>query len=72
MNTRKLSIPNLKKEDEAKISEALHDVWGVQSVDINVHTQEAIVSYNENAGALHDFQQAIKDVGYDAHVPKGD
>ncbi|WP_084778745.1 heavy-metal-associated domain-containing protein [Sediminibacillus massiliensis] len=67
MITHKLSIPDLQKEDEQKISDALHDVWGVRNVKINVQTKEAIISYDENAGALHDFQQAIMDVGYEAN-----
>ncbi|GAA0326065.1 hypothetical protein GCM10008967_15800 [Bacillus carboniphilus] len=65
MITHKLSVPNLKKEDEGKISEALHDVWGVRNVKINVQTGEVMISYDENAGSLEDFQQAIVDVGYD-------
>lgn len=57
----------MKKEDEKKISDALHDVWGVRNVKINVQTKEAIISYDEDAGSLEDFQQAIIDVGYEAN-----
>ncbi|SET37340.1 Heavy-metal-associated domain-containing protein [Salinibacillus kushneri] len=67
MITQKLSIPNLKKEDERRISEALHDVWGIRNVKINTQTNEAIISYDEDAGSLQDFQQAIIDVGYEAN-----
>ncbi|MBM7570833.1 heavy-metal-associated domain-containing protein [Aquibacillus albus] len=71
MITHKLSIPNLKKEDEQKISKALHDVWGVRNVKINVQTEEAIISYHEEAGSLMDFQQAIIDLGYEANKLEG-
>jgi len=65
MITHKFSIPGLKKEDEKKISDALHDVWGVRNVKINTQTNEAIFSYNEEAGSLNDFKQAIMDLGYE-------
>ncbi|MCP8617272.1 heavy-metal-associated domain-containing protein [Salirhabdus salicampi] len=67
MITHKFSVPNLKKEDEQKLGEALLDVWGVRNVKVNTQTNEVIISYDEDAGALHDFQQAIIDVGYEAH-----
>ncbi|QHS22379.1 heavy-metal-associated domain-containing protein [Virgibacillus sp. MSP4-1] len=68
MIQHKLSIPNLKKEDERKISEALHDVWGVRNVKMNTQTNEAIISYDEDAGSLQDFQQAVIDMGYEANT----
>lgn len=67
MLTQKLSIPNLKKEDEKKISDALLDVWGVRNVKINTETNEAIIAFNEEAGSLMDFTQAIKDLGYEVN-----
>ncbi len=70
--THKLSIPNLKKEDEVKVSKALHDVWGIRNAKINVQTKEAIISYDEKAGSLQDFQQAIIDIGYEANKLEGE
>ncbi|WP_179151904.1 heavy-metal-associated domain-containing protein [Oceanobacillus senegalensis] len=67
MITHKLSIPQLKKEDEKKVSEALHDVWGVRNIKINTQTNEAIIYYDEDAGSLMDFEQAIKDLGYEVN-----
>ncbi|MFZ3580157.1 heavy-metal-associated domain-containing protein [Virgibacillus sp. DJP39] len=72
MITHKLSIPALQKEDESKVSEALHDVWGVRNVKINVQSKEAIISFDENAGSLDDFQQAVMDIGYEANALEGE
>lgn len=58
-------IPSLKKEDEEKVSEALHDVWGIRDVVINSELNEVKITYNTKSGSLHDFEQAIKDIGYD-------
>ncbi|MDC3414722.1 cation transporter [Aquibacillus sp. 3ASR75-11] len=71
MIIHKLAIPNLPKQDEQKISEALLDVWGVRNVKMNAQTKEAIISYDEKAGSLQDFQQAIIDMGYEAEVVEG-
>ncbi|MEK3907758.1 heavy-metal-associated domain-containing protein [Oceanobacillus sp. FSL K6-2867] len=72
MITHKLSIPDLKKEDERKVSDALHDVWGVRNIKINTQTNEAIISYDEDAGSLMDFEQAVKDLGYEVNKLEDD
>ncbi|MCM3397952.1 heavy-metal-associated domain-containing protein [Oceanobacillus profundus] len=72
MITHKLSIPDLKKEDERKVSDALHDVWGVRNIKINTQTNEAIISYDEDAGSLIDFEQAVKDLGYEVNKLEDD
>ncbi|MBR3118502.1 heavy-metal-associated domain-containing protein [Oceanobacillus profundus] len=72
MITHKLSIPGLKKEDEGKVSDALHDVWGVRNIKINTQTNEAIISYDEDAGSLMDFEQAVKDLGYEVNKLEDD
>ena len=72
MITHKLSIPDLKKEDERKLSDALHDVWGVRNIKINTQTNEAIISYDEDAGSLMDFEQAVKDLGYEVNKLEDD
>ena len=72
MITHKLSIPGLKKEDEGKVGDALHDVWGVRNIKINTQTNEAIISYDEDAGSLMDFEQAVKDLGYEVNKLEDD
>ncbi|MDC3417357.1 heavy-metal-associated domain-containing protein [Aquibacillus salsiterrae] len=64
MITHKLHIPNMKKNDEQMVSEVLHDVWGVRNIKINPQTKEVVISYDEKAGSLQDFEQAIKEIGY--------
>lgn len=70
MQTYKIAIPHLKKEDEPNVLQALHDVWGVRSAKVNSETKEAIISYNADSASLHDFEQAIIDLGYEANSVK--
>ncbi|MRG85249.1 heavy-metal-associated domain-containing protein [Salinibacillus xinjiangensis] len=72
MITHKLSIPQLKKEDEKQLSEALHDVWGIRNVKINTQTNEAIISYDEDAGSLEDFTQAVMDLGFEVNASENE
>lgn len=55
----------MTKEDEEKISNALHDVWGIRNVTIKPTQQQVTISYNENSGAAHDFEQALTDLGFE-------
>lgn len=57
-------VSNLKKEDEAKMLEALQDVWGVHNVNINTKMNEVIFTFNEESGSVQDFEQAVIDLGY--------
>lgn len=68
MITRTLSIPNLNKTDKEQISEALSDVWGVRKIELNPEKREAIVSFDEKAGSLIDFEQAVRDCGFEVSV----
>lgn len=61
----KMIIPNLKVEDETEIVKALHDVWGIRHVTVNPTMNEVIFSFNEAAGSMEDFQQAVIDLGYE-------
>ncbi|MBX9974829.1 heavy-metal-associated domain-containing protein [Cytobacillus firmus] len=64
MITRTVSIENMDQADEEKLSKALNDVWGVRKIKLNSMSGEAIISFNEDAASFMDFEQAIKDCGY--------
>jgi len=60
-------LPDLKtKEDEAKILQALHGVWGVRDVTVQVDTGEVFVSFEEAESSSQDFEQILIELGYDA------
>ncbi|MGG0718460.1 heavy-metal-associated domain-containing protein [Robertmurraya massiliosenegalensis] len=66
METGKLKLQGLSSQEDAdKILRALNEVWGVRNAEVNVNHKEAVVSYDEKAASLHDFEQAIIDTGYD-------
>ncbi|MBG9588536.1 heavy-metal-associated domain-containing protein [Cytobacillus firmus] len=64
MITRTVSIDNMDQTDEEKLSKALYDVWGVRKIKLNSMSGEAVISFDEDAASFMDFEQAIKDCGY--------
>ncbi|MCM3708151.1 MULTISPECIES: heavy-metal-associated domain-containing protein [Cytobacillus] len=64
MITRTVSIENMDRTDEEKLNKALSDVWGVRKIKINSISGEAVISFDEDAASFMDFEQAIKDCGY--------
>jgi copper chaperone CopZ len=64
MITRTVSIENMDQTDEEKLSKALYDVWGVRKIKVNSMSGEAVISFDEDAASFMDFEQAIKDCGY--------
>ncbi|WP_035324301.1 heavy-metal-associated domain-containing protein [Peribacillus kribbensis] len=62
----------LTNEDKNKIVLALNDVWGVLRADVNILSSEARIGYDKNAASCHDFQQAIRDAGYDIATSNND
>ncbi|MDF2035890.1 hypothetical protein P2R12_02685 [Cytobacillus oceanisediminis] len=64
MITRTVSLENMNQADEEKLSQALNDVWGVRKVKLNSMSGEAVISFDEDAASFMDFEQAIKDCGY--------
>ncbi|MCM3587578.1 heavy-metal-associated domain-containing protein [Mesobacillus maritimus] len=52
------------QEDADKVLHALNEVWGVREAEVNVHSQEALFSFDEKAASLQDFEQAVRDCGY--------
>ncbi|WP_026582287.1 heavy-metal-associated domain-containing protein [Bacillus sp. J33] len=71
MITRTISIENMDKNDEEKLNQALYDVWGVRKVKLNSMNGEAVISFDEDAASFMDFEQAIKDCGYNIAAPDG-
>ncbi|MBN8201098.1 MULTISPECIES: heavy-metal-associated domain-containing protein [Bacillaceae] len=64
MITRTISIENMDQADEEKLSKALNDIWGVRKIKLNSMSGEAVISFDEDAASFMDFEQAIKDCGY--------
>lgn len=64
MITRTVTIENMNQADKVKLSKALNDVWGVRKIKLNSMSGEAVISFNEDAASFMDFEQAIKDCGY--------
>lgn len=54
----------MDQADEEKLSKALYDVWGVRKIKINSMSGEAVIAFDEDAASFKDFEQAIKDCGY--------
>ncbi|GGG04032.1 heavy-metal-associated domain-containing protein [Paenibacillus abyssi] len=52
------------QEDVNKVRRALHEVWGVNKVEISLNRREATFTYDETAASFQDFQQAVLDQGF--------
>lgn len=65
MKTEKISILHIKPEDEPRLLEILNKVWGIRSAQVDSQQNEAIISFNDAAGSLGDFEQAIQNLGYE-------
>ncbi|WP_158737857.1 heavy-metal-associated domain-containing protein [Alteribacillus sp. YIM 98480] len=69
MITRTISINGMTQEDKERINEVLLDVWGIRDVSVHPEKGEAVVSFDEKAASFIDFEQAVRDSGYDVAVP---
>ncbi|MDQ0226583.1 heavy-metal-associated domain-containing protein [Metabacillus niabensis] len=58
-------------EDAKRVSETLHDVWGIRNVEIQLDKGEATISYDEKAASIQDFHQAIVDSGFEVRNEEG-
>ncbi|WP_240376698.1 heavy-metal-associated domain-containing protein [Bacillus piscicola] len=65
MVTRTLSIVDMSAADEKRIHEALYDVWGVRNVTLHPEKGTAIISFNDKAASFTDFEQAVRDSGFE-------
>lgn len=65
METGKLNLQGVSSQADAdKVLQALNEVWGVREAEVRFRSQEVIISFDENAASLHDFEQAIIDSGF--------
>ncbi|MBP1153785.1 MULTISPECIES: heavy-metal-associated domain-containing protein [unclassified Paenibacillus] len=53
------------QEDVHKVIQALHEVWGIQKVEISLSSKEAILFYDETAASFRDFEQAVHELGFE-------
>ncbi|WP_085524566.1 heavy-metal-associated domain-containing protein [Tuberibacillus sp. Marseille-P3662] len=66
MKTFNLSIKGMQDSSDAeKVDAVLHDVWGIRKAEVNLETGQAGISYDENAGAVEDFKQAVHELGFE-------
>jgi copper chaperone len=67
-----ISLKDVRTSDDAeRISEVLHDVWGIRKVEVQLDKGEATISYDEKAASIQDFQQAIVDSGFEVKNEEG-
>ncbi|SDN07005.1 Copper chaperone CopZ [Fictibacillus solisalsi] len=65
MEAKSIKIKGLENEQDANtISNALHHVWGIEKVDVNISRGEASISFDPNMASYEDFLQAIQESGY--------
>ncbi len=53
---------------EAKIEATLRDIHGIHTVDASHKNRTVLVRYNSNVIAIETIVQAIKNLGYGAHI----
>ena len=71
MPTEKLQVREIHGEsDVQKLRHALGEVWGIGEVSVNAARGEVTFSYDERAGSLEDFRQAIRSSGF--HIQTAD
>lgn len=51
--------------DANKVLEAIEHVWGLGQVEVSLSQKEAKFTYDERMASPHDFEQAIKDIGFE-------
>lgn len=55
----------VNQQDADKVLNALLDVWGIGSAEVNLKDRNAVISYDERMASYQDFEQAIIDTGYE-------
>jgi copper chaperone CopZ len=66
METCFVVVKNMMNQDDAnKVLEAIERVWGLGQVEVNLSKKEAKFTYDERMASLQDFEQAIKDTGFE-------
>ncbi|MGG1599765.1 heavy-metal-associated domain-containing protein [Paenibacillus naphthalenovorans] len=59
------------QEDVNKVRRALHEVWGVDSVEVSLSKKKATFTYDETAASFRDFEQAVHELGYEIKTEDG-
>jgi copper chaperone CopZ len=66
METGSFVIKNMASQEDAnKVLKAIENVWGYTRGDVNLSTSKAVFTYDERMASVHDFEQAIKDTGFE-------
>jgi copper chaperone CopZ len=72
MATRTIVVKGMNDQAAAeKVSGALHEVWGVEQVGIDLAKNEATFSFDELSASVHDFEQAVLEMGFEIRTPDG-
>ncbi|RID83434.1 copper chaperone [Peribacillus asahii] len=66
METSIVTVQNMANQQDAdKVLQAIEEVWGVSKAEINLSKSQATFTYDERMASQQDFEQAIKDLGFD-------
>jgi copper chaperone len=66
LETYTVVVNNMKNQDDAnKVLEAIEHVWGLGQIEVNLSKKEAKFTYDERMASFLDFEQAIKDTGFE-------
>jgi copper chaperone CopZ len=66
VTSKTINFKNMHNVNDAKrVSDILHDVWGVRDVDIYPDNGMATISFDEDASSYQDFQQALREGGFE-------
>lgn len=53
------------QEDANRVLEAIEHVWGLSSAEVQLSNRKAIVTFDERMASTTDFEQAVKESGYE-------
>ncbi|MFJ8268163.1 heavy-metal-associated domain-containing protein [Peribacillus asahii] len=66
METSIVTVQNMVNQQDAdKVLQAIEDVWGISKAEIKLSKKQAIFTYDERMASQQDFEQAIKEIGFD-------
>jgi copper chaperone CopZ len=52
------------KEDTDKITKAMLDVWGISQAEASAQHKTVSIKYDERMASSEDFEQAVKEAGF--------
>lgn len=72
MPTKRVEIEGgIQDSDVGRLRHALGEVWGIEQVDIDAAAGQVTFTYDERAGSLQDFMQAIESSGFAVRGQQG-